>query len=250
MIVQAIKTEPIIYLQSLTELIDIYIPKQQNRSILAITSKIISIAEGRIVPIGSVPKDTLVIDEAEWYIPRSSSKYDVMLTINQSMMIAASGIDESNANGNYVLWPTNSYQSAEIVWNHIRKRDAIQDVGVIVTDSRNTPARWGAIGVGLSYCGFEPIKNYIGTPDIFGRKLVMTKASLLDGIAAAAVVVMGEGSELTPFAQITELPDIIFQDRPPTLEEIEALKIDKEDDLYAPFFNTPLWKKGNHKEKE
>lgn len=244
MIVTSVRTDPITTKQNILELIDGSIPRLENGSILAVTSKIVSICEGRTISVQGQDKDQLIIQEAEWYLPRSSSKYNVMLTTNNHMMIAAAGIDESNSNGNYVLWPSDSYQSCQIIWQHLRERDHIQDLGVIITDSRNTPTRWGAIGVGLAYCGFLPLRNYIGTEDIFGRQLKMTKAAILDGLAATAVLAMGEGNQQTPFAVIQEVNGIEYQDRPPNKEEIASLEIELEDDLYEPLLKSVAWKQG------
>ena len=49
--------------------------------------------------------------------------------------------------------------------------DYLKKVGVIITDSKTTPLRWGTSGVAISYSGFSPLKNYIGSPDIFGKEM-------------------------------------------------------------------------------
>lgn len=242
--VTPVKTEPITQKQSLTNLVDRYISRLSEKTVVCITSKIVSICEGKIIPTSSVDKDTLVKRESDWYLPRTASKYDVMLTIKNNLLIAAAGIDESNANGHYVLWPENPYHTASDIWDHVRKRDSIKDLGIIITDSRNTPMRWGALGLSIAWCGFEPLKDYIGTPDIFGRKLAMTKSSIVDGLAAAAVLVMGEGNEQTPFAIIEDANFVQFQSHKPTQEEIENITIEKENDLYEPFFKKVEWQKG------
>lgn len=244
MTITSIKTAPITSSQPLTKLIDQYVPRLKEQSVLAITSKIVSICEGRVVPSNKAEKDELVKKEAEWYLPRTSSKYNVMLTIKNKIIIAAAGIDESNSNGHYVLWPKDPYATAALVWSHLLQRDALTQLGVIITDSRNTPTRWGAIGVGIAYCGFQPVNSLIGTPDIFGRTLVMTKVAMLDGLAAAAVLVMGEGNQQTPLAVLEQIPEIVFQDHPPTAEEKASLQIEIEDDLYEPFLTKVPWLKG------
>jgi F420-0:gamma-glutamyl ligase len=65
-----------------------------------------------------------------------------------------------------------------------------------------------------------------------------------NGLAASAVVVMGEGTEQTPIVLMSDLPFIDFQDRNPNQEELEALTISRDEDLYAPFLNGADWKKG------
>jgi F420-0:gamma-glutamyl ligase len=65
-----------------------------------------------------------------------------------------------------------------------------------------------------------------------------------DALAAAAVLVMGEGSEQTPLALIKDLPFIAFQDRDPSPEELAAAAIALEDDLYAPLLTRAPWQRG------
>jgi len=64
----------------------------------------------------------------------------------------------------------------------------------------------------------------------------------LDSLAAAAAFCMGEGSEQTPLVVITENDKIVFQNTPPTIEELKALSISIEEDLYAPLLNSVSWK--------
>src|SRR5579859_5558853 len=83
-----------------------------ENSIIAISSKIVAICEGRIVKPEGVDKDSLAQKEADMYLPRTSNKYGVMVSIKNGMFIASSGIDESNGNGYFVLWPKDPQASA------------------------------------------------------------------------------------------------------------------------------------------
>jgi F420-0:gamma-glutamyl ligase len=91
------------------------------------------------------------------------------------------------------------------------------------------------------------LKNYVDKPDIFNRPLHSTRASILDGLATSAVLLMGEGNEQTPLAVITDLPFVTFQDHAPTSEELQAMQISREDDLYGPLLNSVKWEKGGKK---
>lgn len=84
------------------------------------------------------------------------------------------------------------------------------------------------MGVALGYAGFAPLKNYIGTPDLFGRKLQHTQANLVNALAVSAVLVMGEGAERRPLAVI-ENAEVSFGERAPS---IASLTIDPCEDLY------------------
>lgn len=246
MVVTPIKTPVVSEKTNLIAFLDEHIPTLTENSVVVVTSKIISICQGRIVPNdGSVGKHELIHKEAEYYIdPSGQSEYDVTLTIKAGMLIASSGIDESNGNGYFVLWPDDIHETAAHVWKHLRDKHHLKRLGVLVTDTRATPLRWGTIGVALSWCGFQPLKNYIGEPDIFGKKLRMTKASIVDGLATAADIVMGQGNEQTPLAVISDLGFVEFVDHSPNKREIKGLRIDVKDDLFAPLTNSSKWKKG------
>jgi len=245
MIVTSIHTTPVKSGDQLIPLFDVHIKTFQEESILVITSKIISITQGRTKTHKQVVDTSdLIADESSHYIEPSNSKYGITLSITRNTLIPNAGIDESNGNGEYILWPENPFEVASTVWQYLKKRFSLTHVGVLITDSTTSPMRWGTRGVGLSWCGFEPLNSYIGTPDIFGRPLHATKASIIDGLAAAAVVVMGEGNEQTPMATIQDVPFVRFTDMPPVQNEIDSLLIDPIDDLYAPLITAVSWKKG------
>lgn len=230
---------------SIFDILDKYITDLKEKSIVVITSKIIAITQGRVKEFGSIDKDELIKSEAEFYLPRSSSKYNFLLTIANNILMASAGIDESNGNGFYILWPENLQETANSIRDYLKEKFKLKEIGVIITDSRTTPLRMGTNGISLAYSGFKAIKNYIHTEDLFGRELKVTKANIVDGLAVSAVLVMGEGRECTPIAMISELDFIEFQDRNPTEDELKELTISIEDDLYAPLLTAVKWEKGS-----
>lgn len=243
--ITAYKTEKIgpDHQKKLTTILDAYLKFLKERSIAVITSKIVSICEGRVVKIGASNKIKLIHQEAEYYLP-PNNKYNISLTIKNNLLTPTAGIDESNGNGYYILWPKDPAKTANTIRLYLQKRFNIQQVGVIITDSKTSPLRWGTTGTALSYSGFLPLNNYIGSKDVFGKILKVTKANILDALASAAVVVMGEGNEQTPIATIEDTPFVYFQNRNPTKKELKELKINMQDDLYAPLLTSVLWKKG------
>ncbi|GJQ53410.1 MAG: hypothetical protein HKUEN02_22570 [Anaerolineaceae bacterium] len=120
---------------------------------------------------------------------------------------------------------------------------------MLITDSKTTPLRLGTTGVSLAYAGFSALNNYIGEPDLFGRELKVTKANVADGLAASSVLVMGEGSEQTPLALITDIPFVHFDPEAPTPEESKELRIPLTLDIYAPLITGASWKKGKNARK-
>ncbi|MBI4004707.1 coenzyme F420-0:L-glutamate ligase [Candidatus Roizmanbacteria bacterium] len=244
MIVTPIKTNKILpFKYELFEILDHYVTNMKEKSILAITSKIVSLCEGRVVKIGTVDKQALIKKESELYLPYENP-YHITLTIKQGILIPTAGIDESNGYGYYILWPKDAQKTANEVKEYLQKRFALTHVGVIIVDSKTTPLRWGTTGIAIAHSGFAALNDYIGKPDIFGRKLNVTKANIMDSLGATAVAVMGEGNEQTPLTTIEDAAFVRFTRKNPTEEEIDALKIERKDDLYAPLLTCPQWKKG------
>lgn len=242
--IQPIKTHKITSAdRDLTVILDKYITHLSENSVVAITSKIVSICEGNMVPIEDSEKDELVKSEADLYLSKDENKYNLFLTIKNSILAVSAGIDESNTDGNYVLWPKDPQESANQVRKYLAEKFQLKNVGVVITDSKTTPLRWGVTVISIAHSGFAALNDMIGTPDIFGRKLKMTKIAVADGLAAAAGLVMGEGSEQTPIAIVTDVPFVKFQNRNPKADELDALKIEIEDDVYAPLLKSVNWQK-------
>ncbi|MBX9696774.1 MAG: coenzyme F420-0:L-glutamate ligase [Alphaproteobacteria bacterium] len=240
----AIKTHKIQASESLETVIKSAIPSIQEGSILAITSKVVSLAENQLIQKDQVPsKMDLIRSESDYYLDAPSS-YDICLTIRDHILIPTAGIDESNAVDAYILYPRNVQASAARLWHFVRTHYGVQSVGIIITDSHTTPLRRGVVGLGLGWCGFKALHNYVGKPDIYGSPLRVTMANLLDGYAATAVCLMGEGAEQTPLALIEDVPNVVFTTTPPTDSEIADLMMPKEQDLYGPLLNAVNWTKG------
>lgn len=246
MIIAGIKTHKITQKdKDIFKILEKYILKLPEKSIVAVASKIVAITEGRVVKIGSVDKDELIKRESQYYLPRNQNPYNVSLTIAGGTLVATAGIDESNGGGFYILWPKNPQKTANRIRKWLKSRFNLEKVGVIITDSRTTPLRWGVTGFCLAYSGFEPLKNYIGKKDIFGKRLEYTKLSIIDNLAGASSLVMGEGNEQTPIAVIEEIPGIVFQKNNPTKKELSEIKISVDEDLYSPLLKNASWKKGS-----
>ena len=208
--------------------------KLKEKSVLAITSKIVSIAEGRTVSKNKIDKQTLVQQECEYYLGKIG--YDCHLTIQHGLLIPSAGIDESNSvNNEYILYPKDPFASAEKVAKAIKTKLSLKNFAVIITDSHTLPLRRGVVGVAVAYSGFKAVKSLIGQGDLFGRPLRMTKMNLVDALATSAVLLMGEGAEQCPLALIYEAP-LVFTDK----IDLAELKIPIEEDLYGPLYQKHL----------
>jgi F420-0:gamma-glutamyl ligase len=246
MITRSIKTDKVLPgSTTVYKILDQYLSSFNESSILAVTSKIISLCETRVLPVDGTEKTELVINESEYYLPAKYSNYGFQFSITGNTLIPAAGIDESNTNGNYLLWPQDPQKSANQIRAYLLERFGVKKAGVVITDSTCQPLRWGTTGIALAYSGFKPTNNYIGKSDLFGREFKVSRAGIASGLAASAVLTMGEGSEQTPLAVIEEVPFVSFVSHDPTKEELEEFYIrDFKEDLFAPFFDSVAWQKG------
>ncbi len=249
MIITPVKTRRIRPGQySLEQFLDESIKKLADGSVVAITSKVVAICEGRVVPIGSVDKQKLVEQESDYFIPAELSKYEFSFTLLHNTLIPAAGIDESNGDGNYILWPKNPQNSANKIRLYLKDRFKLKRIGVLIVDSTAYPLRYGTVNIVIAHSGFLATNDYRGQPDLFGRPFKVSISSVAGGLAAAAGVVMGEGTEQTPIAIIKDVPFVKFQDRNPTKKELDSFYIPiLKDDLFAPFLSKMPWQKGRNK---
>ena len=243
MLVKAIKTRPLIPPKdNLLSVIKESVLSLKEESIIVVTSKVVSIWQGKCVEITSkIKKDNLIKEEADLYLDRDNNLPEsVMLTIKENILIPTSGIDESNANGYYILWPEKPFKAAKEIYNFLKEEYKLKKFGVIITDSHTTPLRTGIIGIGLAHYGFNPLRDYRGKEDIFGRKLKMSQTNIVDSLSAAAVYEMGEGAEQTPIAVIEGAGKIEFEEK----DYSKALEININEDIYSPLLKSAKWQKG------
>lgn len=242
--ISAFKTPIIQAGDDLTEHVATAISQIPENSFLVVASKAFSTAENRFVPKktdSKAEKFALVRQEADKWTNPSDSKYEIMLTIKRNWMFVNAGIDESNADDHYLLWPADPQRSVNQLWEWARFHYQVKNLGIIMTDSTSIPLNWGVFGRGIAHCGFWPLKSYVGLPDLFGRVMKMEQVSIIQSVAAAAALEMGEGNESTPLSIVTGVRDVTWHDHVPTKEELAELAIDPEDDVYAPLLAGVEW---------
>ncbi len=104
------------------------------------------------------------------------------------------GIDQSNVgDGRILLLPENPGASAE----GIRKRLG-KECAVIITDTCGRPFRCGVTGVAVGWAGIAALRDWRGKADMHGRELEITLEAIVDEIASAANMLMGEAGDGTP----------------------------------------------------
>lgn len=241
--VKVIKTHKIDKDDKISKILDKYLKSIEEENMIVITSKIISIMQGQLVPKDSISKRLLVYQEADSVIETDVNPYDLYLTVKNNILIPSAGIDESNVNGSYVLYPKEVQETAGFIWKYLKKRHGITKLGILITDSHTTIMRRGVTGVALGWCGFEPLYSYMDKLDLYGNPLRVTQINILDSLATMAVFAMGEGDEQTPIAVIKNAPKISFLSRVPTKKEQKSILISIDEDLYSPLLRSVKWSK-------
>lgn len=190
----------------------------EDNDILAITSKIVAVAEDRIAKLDDIkPSDearklakqySLQPEFAELVLREADKIYGgvkkAILTLKDNVLAANAGIDNKNAPQEYVvLWPSNPKKWAEYVREEIKRRTGVK-IAVLIVDSGLVPLRKGTVGLALAVAGFKPVKDCRGEKDIYGKPLIITQHAIADDLASAAHLLMGEAAEKTPVVLIRD----------------------------------------------
>ena len=212
----------------------------QDGNVVVVSSKVIAIHEGRCKQASEVKKDALVRAEADVYVKEADTRWRICL--KHSALLPSAGIDETNANGYFVLLPERPQASAVALRKFLQETYDVQDIGVIIADSHSMPLRYGTIGIALGWAGIEPIAHFSGKPDIFSRPAEYTRINVADSLAVAGVFATGELAEQTPVAVVQDAPYATFTDRDTSAE----LMIPPREDIYWPLIKH-LYEHNNRK---
>lgn len=230
MMVTPIKTRIFKEKEDIQQFIYDHVEKIAERSVLVIASKIVALSEGRIVPCKSKEeKDAIIQREAD----EAVRLVYTWMTLKDGQIMSSVGVDQSNiGEGKCLLLPQSPWETAFDLRLNIMNHYGLKKLGLIISDSRTVLMKRGAMGVALSYAGFEAIKEYVGEEDIYGREFLVEKANLAEGLAAAAVLAMGEGKEQQPLCVIEGAP-VQFTAR--KIKKSDVL-VDVDLDMYGKFF--------------
>jgi coenzyme F420-0:L-glutamate ligase len=183
-----------------------------------------------LVAKDGIDKRELIRREADLILGEGG--YGALVTLKHGVMIPTAGIDESNSEtGDYILYPTHPFASAERIWRDLKADLGLAKLAVIITDSHSRPFRRGVTGIALSYCGMKGLRSLIGEPDIFGRPLKYTAVDVVDSLAGAAVLMMGEAADRCPLAILRQAPIELAEE-----VEGQAVAMAPQDDMYYPLF--------------
>lgn len=225
----------------------------EEGDIVVIAEKVIATSQGRVVNLDEVSDISsqarelaneydmdpryveLIIKEASMIL---GGMTHVILTKVNDFLIANSGIDQSNAGLNkVVLLPENLKETVRDYREILRETFNLNDLGLIISDSRVQPLRKGTIGIAIATAGFEPIEDLRGVPDLFNRPLEITMRAIADDLASAAQFLLSEANQQTPVVVIRGAK-VKFTDNPILTPEMAP-----EECLYMNIFSRYLLRK-------
>jgi coenzyme F420-0:L-glutamate ligase / coenzyme F420-1:gamma-L-glutamate ligase len=181
-----------------------------DNDVLVVAHKIVSKAEGRVVNLEHIKpsveslkiaeedgKDPrimeLILDESKEMIRHSNGV--IIVETRHGFICANAGVDQSNVEDSVnhaVLLPVDADASANKIRESLREKTGGKDFAVIITDTFGRPFREGQTNVAIGIAGIEPIKSYVGSSDMYGKKLRVTEIAVVDEIASAAELAMGK----------------------------------------------------------
>lgn len=178
--------------------------------ILVVTSKIVSKAEGRQVPVAdrekAIAEDTVRV-VAERVHPGGVTQ---IVETRQGLIMAAAGIDTSNVpDGVALRLPEDPDQSARELCAGLRQRFGFE-IGIVITDTLGRPWRVGQTDVAIGAAGLMVTDDLRGGVDANGRPLQVTITVLADELAGAADLVKGKASNI-PVAVVRGLGRLVAE---------------------------------------
>lgn len=165
----------------------------EDRDVLVVTQKVVSKAEGRIVP--AQDKQAAIAAESKRVLRRTMGGM-VIAETHHGLVCANAGVDESNVDdGSVVLLPVDPDASARRMRARVQHRIGI-DIGVVVSDTFGRAWRMGQTDIAIGVAGIEPFNDYRGTHDSQGRELRATRIAVADELAGAAELVMQKATDI------------------------------------------------------
>jgi len=200
---------------SLADVILAAIKRQRFRlaagDILVVTHKIVSKAEGHIVPLSTIRPSAEVRRWARHYgyDPRVVQlalaqsrrivrrRHGVLITETRhgatGLVCANSGVDLSNVDGgkSAALLPPEPDRCDASLHRAVRKKTGLR-VPVIITDSFGRPWREGLTEVAIGVAGMCVFRNFCGRRDPYGYRLRVTLEAVADELACTAGLACGK----------------------------------------------------------
>ena len=185
----------------------------QQGDIAVVSQKIVSKAEGRILPLSKIipsdfaktianetgkdPRQVEVVLRESKKIIRMRAGHLITET-SHGFICANAGVDQSNVGtrrDSVTLLPRDSDASADRIRKTIHHTTG-RDVPVIITDTFGRAWRMGQVNFAIGISGMKPIHDYRGTKDMYRRTLQVTEIAVADELAGAAELVMNKADRV------------------------------------------------------
>ncbi len=176
--------------------------------VVAVTSKVLSKAEGRRLDTGD--REAAIDAEAVEEVARREHAGGTtrIVRTRHGLVLAAGGVDASNtAPGTVLLLPLDPDASAELLRQRLAELCGVPDVGVIITDTAGRPWREGVTDICIGAAGVAVLDDLRGTRDRDGNELTATIVAVADELAAAAELVRPKAAGL-PVAVLRREPTL------------------------------------------
>ncbi len=217
-----------------------------DNDIVALSQKVVSKSEGRIVSLDDVTpgaeaeeiameldKDPalveLILSESTEIIRKDAPRSILIVETIHGFICANAGIDSSNLaeSGTVAMLPKDSDRSARRIRAEIEDFSG-QRPALIISDSFGRAWRHGQSEVAIGCAGIDPLDDWRGLPDRSGNNLEATNIAVVDQIAAAADVARTKTSG-TPAVRVRGLERFVqVEDGPGCFPQLRK----PEDDLF------------------
>jgi len=108
------------------------------------------------------------------------------------------GIDSSNVGGGRLLkLPDRPDRCAAEIGRAVEKKTG-KKISVIITDTNGRSFKNGQTNVAIGLYNIKPIRRWVGEEDLYGKVLEISEEAVVDEIAGAANLIMGEGNNGYP----------------------------------------------------
>jgi coenzyme F420-0:L-glutamate ligase len=166
----------------------------EDRDVVVVTQKVVSKAEGRVVPEGPDGKAAWVARETIRVVARRDDL--VIAETRHGFVCANAGVDGSNVPPGFLsLLPLDPDASAERIRSALAEATGAA-VAVVVTDTFGRPWRQGVVNVAIGCAGLPALVDLRGTKDATGRVLEATVVAVADEVAAASGLVIGKADSV------------------------------------------------------
>jgi coenzyme F420-0:L-glutamate ligase/coenzyme F420-1:gamma-L-glutamate ligase len=163
--------------------------------VVAVTQKVVSKAEGRVVPDEGDGRSVWVERETRRVVARRGDL--IIAETHHGFVCANAGVDASNVEEGFVsLLPVDPDASADTIRASLADRLGLSRLGVVITDTFGRPWRNGLVNVAIGCAGLPALIDLRGSADHHGRELEVTVVALADEVAAASGLVMGKSARV------------------------------------------------------